>query len=84
MDNYAGTFSALIVGMTEILVVSYVYGVERFLDDIKVMLGFYPFHYVWWKWSWRVITPSLVTVSAERRGTAGGEGEEGWLGCKDD
>ncbi|XP_043223107.1 sodium- and chloride-dependent glycine transporter 1-like isoform X1 [Amphibalanus amphitrite] len=61
MDNYAGTFSALIVGMTEILVVAYVYGVERFLDDIKVMLGFYPFHYVWWKWSWRVITPALVT-----------------------
>lgn len=37
MDNHAGTYCALIVGVIEVLVVSYCYGVERFLDDIQTM-----------------------------------------------
>ena len=33
MDNHAGTFSALITGCTEVLVLSWIYGVDRFLVD---------------------------------------------------
>ena len=63
MDSYAGTFSALIVGMTEILVVAHIYGADRLLDNIRTMIGHYPFPYNWWKWAWKVVTPSIVTVS---------------------
>ncbi|XP_037070477.1 sodium- and chloride-dependent glycine transporter 1-like [Pollicipes pollicipes] len=61
LDSYAGTFSALTVGMAEVLVVAHIYGADRLLDDIRTMLGYYPFHYVWWKWSWKLVTPVMVT-----------------------
>ncbi|XP_043199106.1 sodium- and chloride-dependent glycine transporter 1-like isoform X1 [Amphibalanus amphitrite] len=62
MDNYAGTFSALIVGMTEVLVVAHIYGADRLLDNIRTMIGHYPFHYSWWKWAWKVVSPTIVTA----------------------
>ena len=62
MDNYAGTFSALIVGMAEVLVVAHIYGADRLLDNIRTMIGYYPFHYSWWKWAWKVVSPAIVTV----------------------
>lgn len=37
LDNHAGTFSALINGVVEVLVVAWIYGVDRFLGDIQVM-----------------------------------------------
>ena len=39
MDNYCASFSALIIGLTEVTVIAWIYGVDRFLDDIKIMLG---------------------------------------------
>lgn len=39
MDNYCASFSALIIGLTEVTVMAWIYGVDRFLDDIKIMLG---------------------------------------------
>lgn len=60
MDKFAGTFSALLVGMAEIVVVAWVYGVDRFLDDIRTMLGYYPQPYKWWRVAWKFFTPLLL------------------------
>ena len=46
LDNHAGTFSALINGVVEVVVVGWVYGIDRFLGDIQVM-------FQWSKESWR-------------------------------
>lgn len=62
MDNYCASFSALIIGLTEVIVISYVYGVDRFLEDIKCMLGDYPFPRRLWKAFWCFITPGIIIV----------------------
>lgn len=60
MDFYSSTFSALMVGMFEVVVVTWIYGVDNFLDDIKKMLGFYPYPRILWKCVWKYIMPCVV------------------------
>ena len=62
MDNYCASFSALIIGLTEVIVIGYVYGVDRFMEDIKCMLGDYPSPKGYWYVSWRFLTPSVIVV----------------------
>lgn len=62
MDNYCASFSALIIGFTEVLVISYVYGADRFLDDTKAMLGEYPNPKLYWKACWTLVTPIVIIV----------------------
>ncbi|XP_054156343.1 sodium- and chloride-dependent glycine transporter 1-like isoform X2 [Oppia nitens] len=60
MDNHCASFSALIIGLVEVVVIGWVYGIDRFLDDMKVMLGHYPFHRLYWRTIWKYICPSLI------------------------
>ena len=71
VDNHAATYSALILGCLEISVMAWVYGVDRFLDDLRFMLGFYPFPRLFWKWSWKVTSPTIVIVSSVCHGDHG-------------
>ncbi|XP_033631704.1 sodium- and chloride-dependent glycine transporter 1-like [Asterias rubens] len=38
MDNYSAGFSLLLVALTECIAISYVYGINRFIDDMEVMV----------------------------------------------
>lgn len=60
MDNYCASFSALLIGLIEVSVISWIYGIEKFLDDIKVMLGHYPFHRQYWRIIWKFVVPILI------------------------
>ncbi|XP_063596316.1 sodium- and chloride-dependent glycine transporter 1-like isoform X2 [Penaeus indicus] len=60
MDSYSSTFSALMVGMAEVVVVTWVYGIDNFLNDIKAMLGRYPYPMFFWKYVWKFGMPLLV------------------------
>ncbi|GIY10187.1 sodium- and chloride-dependent glycine transporter 2 [Caerostris darwini] len=60
MDNYCASFSALIIGLVEVIVIGWVYGAERFLNDIKVMMGYYPFPYHYWRLMWKIVVPTLI------------------------
>ncbi|CAH1266942.1 SLC6A5 [Branchiostoma lanceolatum] len=61
MDNYSGTFSLLVVAIVECVVVGWVYGCDRFLDDISMMIGCRPC--LWWKICWKFLTPlSLLFI----------------------
>ncbi|XP_047482292.1 sodium- and chloride-dependent glycine transporter 1-like isoform X1 [Penaeus chinensis] len=60
MDSYSSTFSALMVGMAEVMVVTWVYGVDNFLNDIKTMLGKYPYPMFFWKYVWKFGMPLVV------------------------
>jgi len=62
VDNHAATYSALILGCTEVSVMAWIYGADCFLDNLKQMLGFYPYPYIFWKWAWKVIAPSIVSL----------------------
>lgn len=63
MDNYCASFSALIIGLIEVIVIAWVYGVDRFLEDCKVMLGHYPTKRLYWKIIWKYVTPLIIIVS---------------------
>ncbi|KAL4646298.1 sodium- and chloride-dependent creatine transporter 1-like [Arapaima gigas] len=41
----------------ECMVIAWVYGANRFMDDIARMIGYRPFS--WMKWCWLVITPAI-------------------------
>ncbi|XP_042892118.1 sodium- and chloride-dependent glycine transporter 1-like isoform X2 [Penaeus japonicus] len=60
MDSYSSTFSALMVGMAEVMVVTWVYGIDNFMNDIKMMLGRYPYPMFFWKYVWKFGMPLVV------------------------
>ena len=64
MDDYVGTFNALICGCAEILVLGYFYGIDRFLVDIQTMFGWKK-HALFdkvWVVMWRFVTPLVITL----------------------
>lgn len=62
VDNHSATYSALILGCTEISVMAWIYGVDQFLEDLKFMLGYYPYPRIYWKWAWKVVAPTIVVL----------------------
>ena len=62
VDNHSATYSALILGISEISVMAWIYGVDQFMEDLRFMLGFYPYPKFFWKWSWMLVSPLIVVV----------------------
>ena len=74
-DDFAGTYgeyivilakfklasALLVVSITEMLVVTWVYGIENFCLDIKLMIGKDVSAY--WRICWKFISPALLSVS---------------------
>jgi len=59
-DNHAATYSALMLGAAEITVMAWVYGADKFMEDLHTMLGFYPFPRIFWLLSWKLVSPALL------------------------
>ncbi|XP_052801914.1 sodium- and chloride-dependent glycine transporter 2-like isoform X2 [Mya arenaria] len=60
VDWYAGTWTGTIVALFEVISISWVYGLDRFSEDIHVMLG-RPLHAVF-RWLLAFISPATVLV----------------------
>ncbi|XP_037825305.1 sodium-dependent nutrient amino acid transporter 1 [Lucilia sericata] len=58
VDFYGVSFTALILAIGELLAVGWVYGIKRFCEDIKFMVGLKTGLY--WRLCWGVITPGLM------------------------
>ncbi|KAH9504006.1 Sodium- and chloride-dependent glycine transporter 2 [Bulinus truncatus] len=58
VDWYSASFSLMLLSLMECLVISWVYGINRFMKDIELMLGKRPF--VFWKIMWKFITPGII------------------------
>ncbi|KAG8186626.1 hypothetical protein JTE90_021778 [Oedothorax gibbosus] len=58
MDWYSAAFSLMVISLLETIAVAWVYGVDRFLLDIKLMTNRTPS--IWWKLCWRFITPAAI------------------------
>ncbi|XP_074641152.1 sodium-dependent dopamine transporter-like [Tubulanus polymorphus] len=58
MDKYAAGYSMLFAVFFESLAVSWFYGVDRFGDDIKEMIGFRPG--IYWRVCWRYFGPIFL------------------------
>ncbi|XP_059144574.1 sodium- and chloride-dependent glycine transporter 1-like [Physella acuta] len=60
MDHYGADFSVLFVAFCEVVSVMWVYGVMRFFNDIKYMLGARPHVWPYWIFCWSFSTPVLI------------------------
>ncbi|XP_071947592.1 sodium- and chloride-dependent neutral and basic amino acid transporter B(0+)-like [Antedon mediterranea] len=65
LDFYSASFALLTFAMVECLVICWIYGVKRFRNDIRTMIGdswvdFPLFNY--WIAAWSVLTPLLLLV----------------------
>lgn len=58
MDRYAAGYSILFAVFFESLVLSWAYGVERFSNDIRTMLG-HPAG-IYWKICWKFVAPLFI------------------------
>lgn len=59
-NNYVGSMPLLIVAFFEIITVVYIYGINRFNDDIEWMSGRRP--NIYWQATWRFISPLMLLV----------------------
>ncbi|XP_005093279.1 sodium- and chloride-dependent glycine transporter 1 [Aplysia californica] len=58
VDWYFASFAMVLDGLLELVVVNWIYGSSRFLDDIKMMIGYRP-PYLFVVF-WRFITPAIL------------------------
>ncbi|KAK5855341.1 hypothetical protein PBY51_005446 [Eleginops maclovinus] len=59
-DNFAGSIPLLVIGLSEMIAVIYIYGVDRFNKDIEFMIGHKP--NLFWQVTWRVVSPLIMVV----------------------
>uniref|UniRef100_A0A8C1BGR8 Transporter n=1 Tax=Cyprinus carpio carpio TaxID=630221 RepID=A0A8C1BGR8_CYPCA len=59
-DGFAGSIPLLIIAFCEMMAVSYIYGIDRFNDDIKFMIGHKPNFF--WQVTWRLVSPLIVLL----------------------
>lgn len=61
LDSYAVSgFCLLFLIFFECIAISWAFGVNRFYDGIKDMIGYYPF--MFWKVCWTITTPLICVV----------------------
>ncbi|XP_029438324.1 sodium- and chloride-dependent glycine transporter 2 [Rhinatrema bivittatum] len=59
VDTYAASYSLVIIAIFELVGISYIYGLQRFCEDIEMMIGFQPSKF--WKICWAFVTPTILT-----------------------
>ncbi|KAL6079173.1 hypothetical protein STEG23_034663, partial [Scotinomys teguina] len=57
-DDYSATLPLLIVVILENIAVSFVYGIDKFMEDLTDMLGFAPSRYYYYMWKY--ISPLML------------------------
>ncbi|KAG7239955.1 hypothetical protein INR49_028129 [Caranx melampygus] len=50
VDTYAASYSLVIIAIFELVGISYLYGLQRFCEDIEMMIGFQPNRF--WRICW--------------------------------
>lgn len=61
VDYFGGTFIIVFLASFELVAVSWIYGVDNFLDDAEFMLGNRPSFY--WRFCWYFLTPlTLLSI----------------------
>lgn len=59
-DSFAGTIGLVVVALMEMISVVYIYGHEKFTQDIYDMTGYRPG--IFWQVTWRFLAPLIMGV----------------------
>lgn len=63
LETFAGTFTAMIIGVLELIAIAWVYGIDNFMQDIDDMISvhrnLFPSR-TYWYFMWRYLTPSVL------------------------
>nr|XP_054769908.1 sodium- and chloride-dependent neutral and basic amino acid transporter B(0+)-like [Lytechinus pictus] len=63
LDSYGAFFNYLVYALLECIAISWFYGVKRFCNDIRTMIGsgwVGNFTFQWWTVNWSAFTPGLM------------------------
>lgn len=60
MDKYGGGIAIVLVAVMENVAIMWIYGVDRFCDDIKFMLGKRP--NIYWRATWTFTAPLILAM----------------------
>ncbi|XP_043669761.1 sodium-dependent nutrient amino acid transporter 1-like isoform X1 [Vespula pensylvanica] len=60
IDYFCGTFIVVILASFEVIAISWIYGIDNFIDDIEFMCGTRPSFY--WRFCWGILTPMSLFV----------------------
>jgi len=58
LDNYVASWSIIIICICECFIFTFLYGVDRLLSDMEMMIGYKPSKV--WKYFWSIITPATL------------------------
>ncbi|CAG9536156.1 unnamed protein product [Cercopithifilaria johnstoni] len=59
LDYFTTTWTLVLLAFLECMAISWAYGVDNFLDNVKWMIGFYPPPYIVWKILWKFVCPLI-------------------------
>uniref|UniRef100_A0A8D3EF58 Transporter n=1 Tax=Scophthalmus maximus TaxID=52904 RepID=A0A8D3EF58_SCOMX len=63
VDQFVASWVLLVLALLEIIGICYIYGGNRFIKDIEMMLGSKSFAFwLWWRVCWFFISPSIIVV----------------------
>ncbi|XP_015250711.1 PREDICTED: sodium- and chloride-dependent neutral and basic amino acid transporter B(0+)-like [Cyprinodon variegatus] len=66
IDQFVASWVLLILVLLEIIGIAYIYGGNRFIKDIEMMLGKKSFGFwLWWRACWFFISPCIILDPAE-------------------
>ena len=63
MDSFASNWGLLAIGLIEVVSVGWIYGADKFLNDIERMLGEKSDNFrTFWRIMWKFVCPAVMTV----------------------
>uniref|UniRef100_A0A2K5RKR0 Sodium- and chloride-dependent glycine transporter 1 n=1 Tax=Cebus imitator TaxID=2715852 RepID=A0A2K5RKR0_CEBIM len=63
MDNYAASFSLVVISCIMCVAIMYIYGHRNYFQDIQMMLGFPP--PLFFQICWRFVSPAIIFLQAK-------------------
>ncbi|XP_029462566.1 sodium- and chloride-dependent neutral and basic amino acid transporter B(0+)-like isoform X1 [Rhinatrema bivittatum] len=63
MDYFCGGWMPLFVAVLELISIFWIYGGNRYIEDIEMMIGKQKWHFwLWWRACWLFISPILLSI----------------------
>jgi len=60
VDWYCSGLSLMVAAACEVACIAWIYGTDRFMYDIRCMIGYVPKFAVFWQFMWTVTTPIVI------------------------